>query len=379
MRVFFNAIIIQVVLSAYVLWRGWNSFPKKKVVRLPFLAIFIIEVITYLIGYFLAEKIGLPYLHHVAWIGTTWMIFILYMSALLLPYDLVRFIDKKKKILPRGIDLGRSKERLCYYTFSLVLVVGAMLWGNYRFNNPIVTHRTVDIQKPSKIDKLRIVMASDLHVGYLIRRDMAAMYVDKIMEQKPDIILLVGDIIDYDIYSVKKQHIEEEFKRLHAPYGVYAVTGNHEYIGLKGEEPFEKPRWLSEQAGMITLRDSVVLVDSTFYVVGREDDVFLPRQKLESLMDSVDTTLPVILINHEPHDIHEADRNKIDLAFYGHTHNGQFFPNNIALKFMFELPYGYKQINDSHIYVSSGLGLAGPQYRIGTVSEIVVFDVNFNK
>lgn len=379
MRVFFNAIVVQVVLSAYVLWRGWNGFPKKKVVRLPFLAIFVIELVIYLLGFFFADKIGLPYLHHIAWIGTTWMVFILYMSALLLPYDLVRFINKKKRILPKNIDLARSKERVCYYVFSLVLVIGSMLWGNYRFNNPVITHQTIDIQKESKIDKLRIVMASDLHVGYLIRRDMAAKYVDQIMEQKPDMILLVGDIIDFDIYSVKQQHMEEEFKRLHAPYGVYAVTGNHEYIGLKGEEPFEKPRWLSEHADMIALRDSVVLVDNALYIVGREDNTFVHRKTLESLMDSVDTKLPVILMNHQPHDIHEADRNQIDLAFYGHTHNGQFFPNNIAVKFLYEKPYGYKKINDSHVYISSGLGLAGPQYRIGTVSEIVVFDVNFNK
>lgn len=379
MRVFFNAIVVQVVLSAYVLWRGWNGFPKKKVVRLPFLAIFVIELVIYLLGFFFADKIGLPYLHHIAWIGTTWMVFILYMSALLLPYDLVRFINKKKRILPKNIDLARSKERVYYYVFSLVLVIGSMLWGNYRFNNPVITHQTIDIQKESKIDKLRIVMASDLHVGYLIRRDMAAKYVDQIMEQKPDMILLVGDIIDFDIYSVKQQHMEEEFKRLHAPYGVYAVTGNHEYIGLKGEEPFEKPRWLSEHAGMIALRDSVVLVDSALYIVGREDNTFIHRKTLESLMDSVDTKLPVILMNHQPHDIHEADRSQIDLAFYGHTHNGQFFPNNIAMKFLYEKPYGYKKINDSHVYVSSGLGLAGPQYRIATVSEIVVFDVNFNK
>ena len=379
MRVFFNAIVVQVVLSAYVLWRGWNGFPKKKVVRLPFLAIFVIELVIYLLGFFFADKIGLPYLHHIAWIGTTWMVFILYMSALLLPYDLVRFINKKKRILPKNIDLASSKESVYCYVFSLVLVIGSMLWGNYRFNNPVITHQTIDIQKESKIDKLRIVMASDLHVGYLIRRDMAAKYVDQIMEQKPDMILLVGDIIDFDIYSVKQQHMEEEFKRLHAPYGVYAVTGNHEYIGLKGEEPFEKPRWLSEHADMIALRDSVVLVDNALYIVGREDNTFVHRKTLESLMDSVDTKLPVILMNHQPHDIHEADRNQIDLAFYGHTHNGQFFPNNIAVKFLYEKPYGYKKINDSHVYISSGLGLAGPQYRIGTVSEIVVFDVNFNK
>lgn len=379
MRVFFNAIVVQVILSAYVLWRGWNSFPQKKVIRLPYVAIFVVELIIYLVGFFFADKLGLPYIHEVAWIGTTWMVFILYMSALLMAYDLVRFINKKVRVLPKNIDLGRSKERLYFYSFCLILVIGTMSWGNYKFHHPTVAHKTIEIAKPSKVDSLRIVMASDLHAGYLIKKELISMYVDKIMDQNPDIILLVGDIIDYDIFSVKEQHMEEEFKRLHAPYGVYAVTGNHEYIGIAGEEPFEKPAWLSEYAGLTMLRDSVVLVDSAFYVVGREDDIYKHRVKLEQLMDSVDVSYPVILMNHQPHDIHEADRNGIDLAFYGHTHNGQFFPNNLAVKFMYEMAYGYKKINNSHVYVSSGLGLAGPQYRIGTESEIVVFDVFFNK
>lgn len=379
MRVFFNAIVVQVILSAYVLWRGWNGLPQKKVVRLPFVAIFIIELLIYLAGFFFTDKLGLPYIHHIAWIGTTWTVFILYMSVLLLTYDIVRFVNKRWRILPRKIDLGRSRERLTYYSLSLILVVGVMLWGNYRFNNPVVTHKSIEIDKKSSRDKLRIVMASDLHAGYLIKKDIISMYVDKIMEQKPDVILLVGDIIDYDIFSVKEQHMEEEFKRLKAPLGVYAVTGNHEYIGIEGEEPFEKPTWLSKYAELTVLRDSTVLVDSAFYLVGREDDKYLFRKPLDSLMLDVDKSYPIILMNHQPHNIHEADQNGIDLAFYGHTHNGQIFPNNIAIKAMYEVAYGYKKINDSHVYVSCGLGLAGPQYRIGTISEIVVFDVSFNK
>ena len=130
---------------------------------------------------------------------------------------------------------------------------------------------------------------------------------------------------------------------------------------------------------MTVLRDTTVLIDSAFYIVGREDDKYIHRKKLEELVENVDKSLPIIMMNHEPHDIYEASRNDIDLAFYGHTHNGQFFPNNIAVKFIWDLPYGYKQIKDSQVYVSSGLGLAGPQYRIGTKSEVVVFDVSFQK
>lgn len=379
MRVFFNAVVVQVILSTYVLWRGWNALPEKKVVRLPFAAIFIVELVVYLIGFFYSAKLDLTYVHNIAWIGTTWMVFILYMSALLIVYDVLRYVNKRRPFLSEKINLSRSKERLTYYLLSLLLVISVMMWGRYKFNNPDITYKQIKIEKESKLDQLRVVVASDLHAGYLIKKDIISMYVDKIMEQNPDVILLIGDIIDYDIFSVKDQYMEEEFKRLHAPYGVYAVTGNHEYIGIEGEKFHEKVTWLSDYAGMTVLRDSTVLVDSLFYLVGREDDKYMHRKPLDSLMVGVDKSYPIILMNHEPHNIHEASEHDIDLAFYGHTHNGQFFPNNIVVKFIWELPYGYRKIKDSQVYVSSGLGLAGPQYRIATKSEIVVFDLDFKK
>lgn len=378
MRVFFNAIVVQIVLNAYVLWRGWHALPPKKMTRIPLLAVFTIEFVIYLIGFFFSDKLGMPYIHYAAWVGTAWMVFILYMSALLLSYDVLYFLKKRYKRIPH-IGLGQKRARTLYYTLSLIIVLMSMSIGYYNFKHPTVTHKVVDLQKKCKIDKLRIVMASDLHAGYLIKKDIISMYVDKIMEQKPDVILLVGDIIDFDIAAVKEQNMQDEFRRLKAPYGVYAVTGNHEYIGIEGEEFHEKITWQSDHAGLTMLRDSVVLVDSAFYLVGREDDKYRFRKTLEELVVGIDTSYPVILMNHEPHDIAEGANNGVDLSFYGHTHNGQFFPNNLIVKFIWELPFGYKQIEDSHVYVSSGLGLAGPQFRIGTVSEIVVFDVNFNK
>lgn len=379
MRVFFNAIVVQIILNAYIFWRGWENLPQKKLIKVSYILIFAIELIVYMIGFLFANRIGMPYIHYIAWVGTTWMLFILYMSAPLLLYDLLRFINKKKRILPEKINLERRKTKAIVYGIVLLLTIGSMSIGYYKFRHPSVTYVNIEIDKPTSIDSLRIVMASDLHAGYLIKKNIIAMYIDEIMKLKPDLILLAGDIIDYDLKSVKDQHMEEEFQRLKAPYGVYGITGNHEYIGLGDEESLAKPTWLSKNSGITMLRDSVVLVDSAFYIVGREDNKYLHRKTLPDIMENVDMTLPVILMNHEPHEIHEGDENGVDISFYGHTHNGQFFPNNLIVKFMYEMPYGYKQINDNHVYVSSGIGLAGPQYRIGTKSEIVVFDVKFTK
>lgn len=399
MRVFFNAVIVQIFLSAYIYWRGWQGLPDKNYIKIPYTIIYVAELIIYFMGFFLSSTGLLPFdaLHDFAWIGTSWMIFAIYMTGLLLIYDLFRYIDRKKKIFPPSLDLKAKKPRLIYFCLSLLLVCGIMTYGNYKFRNPIVTELDWSVTKDAgDLKSLRIVVATDIHAGYLIDKNMISMYVDKIMEQKPDLILLVGDIIDYDVKSLNEQRMETEFLRLKAPYGVYASTGNHEYIDI-GEPKDEKILWLSEKAGLNVLRDTTIMIANSFYLVGREDDQCLTRKPLGEIMIGVDKNYPVIVMNHEPHRLQEEVDAGADIAVYGHTHNGQFFPNNTIMKlsswiyntgivpegmkmrFMYELPYGYKMKGNTHIYVSSGLGLAGPQYRIGTVSEIVVLNVNFNK
>lgn len=377
MRVFFNAIVVQVFLSLYIVLRGCQAVPRKFIYITTIISLFLIEIIIYLTGFLFAKHLSLDAFHFVAWVGTSWMIFIIYSSGLLIPYDILRFFTRKKKLFGK-IDLASFSIKSRFYWAVIIFVILVMSWGNYRFRNPVVTELNVEIKnKNTDLDSLRIVVAADLHVGFLIQKDRLQQYVDLIMAQKPDLILLVGDIIDFDIKSVILQNMKEEFDQLHAPYGVFISTGNHEYIGLAEEKGFEKVEWLRDSITPTLLRDTISLVDNQFYVVGREDDKYKFRKRLDSIMMNVDTTKPVILLNHEPSDISESSKYDIDLAFYGHTHNGQIFPANILLKFLWEVPYGYKKVKDSHNYVTSGLGLAGPQYRIGTVSEIVVVNVIF--
>ncbi|WP_029904771.1 metallophosphoesterase [Prevotella sp. 10(H)] len=398
MRVFFNAIIVQIFLSAYIYWRGWQGLPDKNYIKIPYASIYIIELTIYFIGFFTSGTGLLPFdaLHNFAWVGTSWMIFTIYMTVLLLLYDLLKYINKKKNIIP--IDLKAKKSRLIYFCSSLLIVCASMGYGSYRFWNPVVTEMDLTVEKHSpNVKNLRVVVATDIHAGYLIDKGIISMYVDKIMEQKPDIILLPGDIIDYDVKSLYEQHMETEFHRLKVPYGVYATTGNHEYIELGDEEKDEKIHWLSKYAGLTVLRDTTILIADSFYLVGREDDMCETRKSLPQIMQGVNKDLPVIVMNHEPHRLYEEADNGADIAVYGHTHNGQFFPVNTImaissaiyntgiipedkkLRSMYEIPYGYKKKGNTHVYVSSGLGLAGPQFRIGTVSEIVVLNVNFTK
>jgi len=372
MRVFINAILVHTFLNVYVFWRGWEVLPRKLAYRVPFITLFVIELLIYLTGFVYVDELNIDYLYPIMILGTSWMIFILYMTMLLIGFDLLYFLGRWIKRI-REFDLKSIFKKRIFYAASVVLVALLMVYGSYRFHHPVVNELNLTINKKSDIKALRVVMVADIHVGYMINRDILKMYVDKINEQHPDIILLVGDIIDYDMIPLERQHMEQEFRRLKAPYGVYGVTGNHEYR-VNSEE---KIRWLKEEAGIIMLRDSVVKVDDAFYIIGREDNKALVRKEITELMPLVDKNYPIIVMNHEPHRLHEESESGADLAVYGHTHNGQLFPNNLFVSILYEVSHGYKKKNNTHIYVTSGLGLSGPQYRIGTISEIVVLNLKF--
>lgn len=375
MKVFFNALIVHLIFNVYVFIRGRQVLPDKKFYRIPYTAIFVVELIIYLTG--LIVNVDLPHslLKPILLIGTSWMVFIGYLTALLLLYDGLKLLGRWSKSIHQW-KMDRVVLRRSYFIISLLIVLSAMCYGNYRFFHPVVNEYTLQVEKKANgLDSLRVVMVADVHAGYLIDRGILSMYVDRIMEQKPDLILLVGDIIDYDLPPLQEQHMEEEFRRLKAPYGVFVTTGNHEYR-LNAEE---KIAWLGEQTGMTLLRDLAVNVADKFYIVGREDDHAPNRKKISEVMADVNKSYPVIVMNHEPKDLSEESLQKADVAVYGHTHNGQLFPYNILINMIYEVGHGYKKKEDTHIYVTSGLGLAGPQYRIGTISEIVVLNLKFQK
>lgn len=378
MRIFFRVAIIQIVLGAYIFWKGWQILPAKKYIRISYIAFFALEFAIYFTGFFASTHLPTWLMPHIAWISLSWTVFSVYFSGLLLLYDVIFYLNKKIHFIPDQWNLKSLKVRIYYFYTSFLLIFAVMLYGNYRFWHPVVTELSLEIEKESPgIKDLKIVMVSDVHVGSLIDKKILSMYIDKIMEQNADMIVLVGDIIDYDLESVKNQTMQEEFLRLKAPYGVYACTGNHEYIWVEGSDIDYKIKWLEKEAKLNVLRDSLILINNSFNLVGREDDNCKTRKSLNKIIESADKKLPIIVLNHEPHNLKEESDANVDLALYGHTHNGQLFPYNFVMSLLYEVPFGYKKKDKTHIYVSSGLGLTGPQYRIGTISEIVVLNLKF--
>ncbi|HEX3009815.1 MAG TPA: metallophosphoesterase, partial [Bacteroidales bacterium] len=197
--------------------------------------------------------------------------------------------------------------------------------------------------------------------------------VSLINQYNPDVILIAGDLFDRNLHTIERQGMESELRKLKARYGVYAVLGNHEYFGN-----VNKAGEIIARSGITLLKDSVVIIDNKFVLIGRDDYTNRRRKPLQQLIANVDKNLPKILLDHQPVHLNEAQENNIDLQISGHTHNGQIFPINRIVSKIYELGYGYKQKGNTHFYVSSGLGLWGAPLRLGTQSEIVKVQLNVN-
>ena len=191
-----------------------------------------------------------------------------------------------------------------------------------------------------------------------------------INRHNPDVVLIVGDLIDNSIEPVIRDRMLEEFERITAKDGIYMVPGNHEYIsGIEAcvDHIATSPIHL--------LRDSVVTLSSGLQLIGRDDRFRLRRKPLDSLLMDVDTTHPTIVLDHQPQSISESLKHGVDIHISGHTHRGQVWPLNWVTDAIYDQSHGYRRHDDSHVVVSSGLSLWGPPFRIGTRSELWIIDV----
>jgi len=358
------AFAILLSLNSYVMVRGWQALPAASVLRPFYLVTAIVLFLALLSGMILSNAMPPVVAKAVSFAGFTYIIIFIYLFLSFLLVDIVRLFGLLIHITP----VYMANFRLWMMVGTLGITGIALIVGNYKFNHPSIVTLNLSSNKPTQNKELKIVAVSDIHLGISIDKKKLQNYVKMINDQHPDIVLLAGDISDRSMIPVVKQNMLEEFRAIKAPMGVYAINGNHEHYA---ETPGATAEYL-KKAGIIFLRDSSCLVNGSFYVIGRDDRTNANRKSLKDIVQGLDVKFPRILMDHQPFHLEEAENNNIDLQISGHTHNGQFFPGNLFVKRIYELGYGYLKKGNTHYYVSSGLGLWGPQYRIGTQSELVV-------
>lgn len=381
MKYLFFLVVLSVVMgvTTYVFVRGWQALPANIWLKTGYALIFSLSVASFFVKMFLGDKLPEGFSSLLSAVGFTWLIAVIYLFFYVFALDIIRVANHFFHFLPEFIKDNYAVVKLSLAIVGILFVSLLLAFGNHKFNNPEVTTLNISLDtEPNAVKEtakeLKIVMASDIHLSSYINRKNLERYVALINNQNPDLVLLAGDIADMNITPLVNEKMAEVLSQIKAKYGVYAITGNHEFYGGHKEEIYE----YIKSAGIHFLKDSSVLVaESSLYLIGRDDKTNNKRASLAHLVGGLDDSIPKILLDHQPFNLSDAEKNGIDLQLSGHTHNGQFWPGNLIVKQIFELPYGYMKKGKTHYYVSSGLGIWGPKYRIGTVSEILVVNLSF--
>lgn len=359
-------------INFYLFKRSWQALPPNTLLHIVFAVLFILSSVSFFIAMALGNQLPLSLVAVLENIGAYWVIGLLYFIFAAMFIDIIRVSNHFFKFYPDWVYSNYPQVKF----IALLTVIGLFtvfsLIGNYRFRHPSVSQVNLDLPKGTgPAGTLTIALATDVHLGNVIRKNRLKKYVKLLNSQNADIILFGGDLLDHSIRAVEAQNMDEDLRLLKARYGVYGIFGNHEYYG-NGAMAAD----FYARSGIKLLRDTAVNIDNRFILAGRDDVSQHRRKPLSEILESISGNLPKILLDHNPAKMDDALKNNIGLQLSGHTHNGQIFPINLIVKGIYQLPYGYKQTGNTHYYVSSGLGLWAAPVRIGTKSEIVRIQIS---
>ena len=366
---FLIMVAILLGLNSYVFVRALQSLPHNiGWLRVVFSILFWGMLLSFFVRMFVNDAMPIGLATVMSAVGFTWIIAFIYFAIFILCIDVLRIVNHFFDIYPQWIKDNYQLTKLILFGVAIVAVGLLFVMGNYKYNHPEAVRLDIAIDKPIPGEGLKLVVISDVHLGSNINKAQLKRYVEMINAENSDLILIAGDLCDMSAKPMIEQNMGEELSALKSKYGVYFASGNHEFYGGDRDAILG---YLSS-SGINVLIDSVVTVGDVVTIAGRDDRTNTNRKDLVDLLKDVDLSKPLILLDHQPYNLAETEKAGVDLQLSGHTHNGQFWPGNMVVKMMYELPYGYMQKGSTHYYVSSGLGLWGPKYRIGTVSEMVV-------
>lgn len=368
--IFFSIVLLLFFGANYFIFH--RSLPAIQVVNYKnyLIALFWLIVLAYPVGRILESTVPLNAPTALVKIGSIWLGVMLYLLVGYLIVDILRFINYIS-----GIQLLSflSEKKTIVIAAIYVITAVVIVIGYINAKNPRVSKIEINLPSDRKIShQLKVVAASDIHLGTIISNGRLKKLTKLINDQNPDIILLVGDTFDEDLGPVIRNNMGEQLATLNARYGVYAVTGNHEYYGNAA-----KAVEYLQNHGITVLQDTTITVGGIVNLIGRNDRQSIRflgknRKPLEELVKEANQSLPSILMDHQPFNLEEAENNKINLQLSGHTHHGQLWPFNYITGAMFELSSGYLKKGNTHYYVSNGYGTWGPPVRIGNRPEIIV-------
>ncbi|MDR2221287.1 MAG: metallophosphoesterase [Flavobacteriaceae bacterium] len=360
LQVFALILLMYLIGNAYVFYSWFPVVEGNVIFRIGYYVLAIIMTFSILGFYGLSKKIP-TYIGGILYkVGTGWFMLVMYAVMLCLLKDVIMYFLEGKVY----IDEVVQAQVLIGLTGSIAL------FGYLNYKNKRKVNLTIQVDKVLP-KPLKIVMLSDLHLGYAIERKELQHWIALVNKEQADIVLIAGDVIDNSVAPLHYYALDQLLGKLTSRLGTYSCLGNHEYLaGISGSHHFLK------EANIKVLQDEVLSIDEeSIVLIGRDDKTNTHRKTLEQLVDGVDSSKVCILLDHQPYHLEEAAQCGIDLQLSGHTHRGQIWPISYITDYLFEQSHGYLKKQQTHYYVSSGIGIWGGRYRIGTKSEYVVITI----
>ncbi|MXP76387.1 metallophosphoesterase [Lachnospiraceae bacterium WCA-9-b2] len=326
-------------------------------------------------------------------IGNYWLGVLLYTILVVGAADVIHVLLKRSK----KINQEKLRSFKVFVASGIICAVGIAvlsIWGMVNAGNIRTTkYEAVIDKKAGNLKQMKVVMAADLHMGYNIGCEHIQKMVEKINAQEPDLVVFAGDIFDNEYEALEDpKKLIDILKGIKSKYGVYACYGNHDikekilagftFGGSQKKESDIRMDEFLKEAGITLLRDESVLIGDSVYLYGRPDrqrpgrDI-KTRKTPEEITAGMDLSKPVFVIDHQPKELQELADAGVDLDLCGHTHDGQVWPGNLTIRLMWENACGYLKKGDMHNIVTSGVGIFGPNMRVGTIAEICSVTVKF--
>jgi predicted MPP superfamily phosphohydrolase len=340
-----------------------------------FLMLFMVLMVVAPVLVRFSEKAGFETSARImAYVGLTWgaILFLFFSASIVL--DLYRgLLSLCGLVLQRSFPGITPSARYSFF-IPLFVSLSIALYGFFEARD-IRTERLIirSNKIPKETANLKIVQISDVHLGLIVREDRLTRILRKVESERPDILVSTGDLVDGQICRLNG--LEDPLKEIRAPYGKFAITGNHEFYA-----GFEETKCFTERAGFTLLRGEGVTPGGIINIAGVDD----PAGKYFGLVKDIPekallSTLPrdkfTLLLKHRPF-VDKESIGLFDLQLSGHVHKGQIFPFSLITKYYYPLHAGFMNLpNGSRLYVSRGSGTWGPPIRFLSPPEVTVIEL----
>jgi hypothetical protein len=376
--VFFSIVIGVMTLGNLYIYRLGRWGIESPFFRKIYTVVFIFLAVSYLLGRAAQKFISYdhPAVYGIIFAGSIWLAMMTYLGIATFAVDLVTLGIKGISLAGVSVPAIETVRRTGSYIgwgFALIVVAAGYINAQHRIIREVPLVLDKHLEK-----KLTVVAVTDVHLGTLIDRKDLRVMVDRINALNPDIVIIGGDLFDEDLTPIINGNFGDYLSLLRAKYGVFAVTGNHEFFS-----GVDRAVDYMTRHGVKVLRSEMTDVGPVI-IAGRDDRTIervtgVKRPPLAKIVAGRDRKKPLIVIDHTPSNLDEARSVHADLQISGHTHHGQIWPYNFITGAIFEVSQGLVRVNGTAVYVSTGYGTWGPPIRTGNRPEIVKFEITGNR